>query len=571
MGANDIAEWVRGRLKDFLPDWLDPIPTALPDGVLLLVAPLIIFIVIGLVLYAIFEIYQKSKKGYQYGGRGLQGKPIEGPAPATQDDFEKLRADIFKALAPSPDTAPMDAEAEAAKHDAVADLAADATPDAMEAVYDFTKGDVQVGFDILERQARSAEVQAAEKWRRLGALANGVDTTRARRAYEQAFRLQPDDFFTCVMLTRLRMKAGDLNAATEAAAAAVPVAASNREKFIADSQYGDVLVAAGDLEGARSRYEEVLKIAARLAENNPGSAEAQRDVSISLDRLGDVLVKAGDLEDARSRFEESLKITERLAENNQGNAEAQRDVLVSLGGHGDVLVKAGDLTGARLRFEEVLRVAERLAEDNPGSAEAQRDVSVSLERLGDVLVEAGDLTSARSRYEESLKIRERLAEDNPGSAEAQRDVWVSLIKLGDVLVKVGDLEAARPRFEEVFRVAEGFAEDNPGSAEAQRDMSVSLERLGNVLVAAGDLEGARSHFEGGLKIREHLAENNPGSAEAQRDLMISYFKLGAIFSGQGWFAKGLAICEKLVSEGRLAPADGWLLDDLRQRAAADDD
>ncbi|NQU55649.1 MAG: tetratricopeptide repeat protein [Rhodospirillales bacterium] len=440
----------------------------------------------------------------------------------TVDDLEKLKAELLLAFAPAPGTAPMDSEAEAAKNDAVADLAADVTPDAMEAVHDFTSGDVQDGFDILEKQARSAEVQAAEKWRRLGALANGVDTTRARRAYEEAFRLQPDNFFTAVMLARLRMQAGDLNAAAEAAAAVVRVATTDREKSVADNEYGDVLVAAGDLTGARSRFEDGLKVAERLAEHNPGSAEAQRDVSVSLNKLGNVLVVAGDLVGARLHYEESLIIRERLAENNSGSAQAQRDVSVSLSKLGDVLVVAGDLEGARPRFEEVLKVVARLAENNQGSAQAQRDVSVSLNKLGDVLVKAGDLEGARSRFEEDLKIAERLAENNPGSAEAQRDV------------------------------------------------SISLNKLGDVLVAAGDFKGARSSYEESLKIIESLAENNPGSAEVQRDLMASYAKLGGVSPGQGWFAKALTICEKLVSEGRLAPADGWMLDDLRKRAAADD-
>ena len=51
---------------------------------------------------------------------------------------------------------------------------------------------------------------------------------------------------------------------------------------------GGVLVEAGDLEGAKTRFEEGLKIAERLAEKNPGSAQAQRDVWISMWRLAEM-------------------------------------------------------------------------------------------------------------------------------------------------------------------------------------------------------------------------------------------------------------------------------------------
>lgn len=45
-------------------------------------------------------------------------------------------------------------------------------------------------------------------------------------------------------------------------------------------------VQAGDLAGARARFEERLAIAHKLAKLNPSSAEAQRDLLVSLVKLG---------------------------------------------------------------------------------------------------------------------------------------------------------------------------------------------------------------------------------------------------------------------------------------------
>ncbi|HXG72915.1 MAG TPA: tetratricopeptide repeat protein [Gemmatimonadaceae bacterium] len=205
---------------------------------------------------------------------------------------------------------------------------------------------------------------------------------------------------------------------------------------------GLILRDSGDLAGARARFARSLEIAERLAQANPTSAAAQRDVGLSQDKLGDVLRDAGDLAGARARFARSLEIAERLAEADPTSAAAQRDVSLSLHKLGDVLRDTGDLAGARARFARSLEIFERLAEAVPTSAAAQRDVSVSQNKLGDVLRDSGDLAGARAKFAGSLEIPERLAEADPTSAAAQRAVSVSLHNLGDVLRDTGDLAGA---------------------------------------------------------------------------------------------------------------------------------
>jgi tetratricopeptide (TPR) repeat protein len=326
------------------------------------------------------------------------------------------------------------------------------------------------------------------------------------------------------------------------------------------SKLGDVAEQAGDLAGARARYEEGLGIARKLAQANPTSAEAQRDVGVSLDSLGDVAVESGDLAGALARYEEGLRSWRKLAQVNPTSAEAQRDVSISLNKLGNVALRAGDLAGARARYEEDLVIARKLAQANPTSAEAQRDVSVSLEKLGDLAVQAGDLASARVRYEEDLAIARKLAQANPTSAEAQRDVSISLNKLGNVAVQAGDLAGARARYEEGLGIRRKLAQANPASAEAQRDVSVSLNELGDVALQAADSAGARVRYEEDLAIARKLAQANPMSAEAQRDLLLSLFKLGKTTGDRKLLREALAIARALDRGGHLAPGDHVLLD-----------
>ena len=79
------------------------------------------------------------------------------------------------------------------------------------------------------------------------------------------------------------------------------------------------------------------------------SVAFQRDVSVSLTKLGDVLVAQGELAGARQRYQESLDIDRRLAAADVSSVAFQRDVSVSLIKLGDVLVAQGDLGGARAR------------------------------------------------------------------------------------------------------------------------------------------------------------------------------------------------------------------------------
>ena len=63
---------------------------------------------------------------------------------------------------------------------------------------------------------------------------------------------------------------------------------------------------------------------------NPTSAEARRDVSVSLEKVGDAARQAGDLSAAQEAYGEALALARALLAANPTSAEARRDVFVSL-------------------------------------------------------------------------------------------------------------------------------------------------------------------------------------------------------------------------------------------------
>jgi tetratricopeptide (TPR) repeat protein len=65
-----------------------------------------------------------------------------------------------------------------------------------------------------------------------------------------------------------------------------------------------------------------------LAEDDPTSAVAQRDLSISCNKVGNVAQRLGDAPAALAAYREALRIRRRLAEGDPASAQAQTDLVV---------------------------------------------------------------------------------------------------------------------------------------------------------------------------------------------------------------------------------------------------
>ncbi|MCA8994841.1 MAG: hypothetical protein KDA88_22880, partial [Planctomycetaceae bacterium] len=107
------------------------------------------------------------------------------------------------------------------------------------------------------------------------------------------------------------------------------------------------------------------------------SAQAARDVSVSLDRLGNLLSRRGgpgDAEQALEYYTRSLEVRERLLAASPDSAQAARDVSVSLTKLAAVATDPEQALQYALRD---LEIALNLKERNPQSLYYQRDAAVS--------------------------------------------------------------------------------------------------------------------------------------------------------------------------------------------------
>jgi tetratricopeptide (TPR) repeat protein len=507
---------------------------------------------------------------------------------------------------------------------AVEDVAA--TEEGAAALARFNAGDELGAVSILDdmRHARDAarrkgaDIESAAEGRRIATLAlegrtRGKFTTdQLITRYEEVTRLDPGMHWDWIELGRLYRDAGRLMDARRAAEAAANAATSDRDRAMAIEALGNVLIPLGSRQEALNRVTDALAIRERLARADPDDLNAQRDLAVSLGRLGDLLAAQGDragalahLNRARDVIERSARgypdvtllrrdlshlhaeiggllaaqgertsalaeyrrgseITEGLARSNPEDTRWQADLALAHDRIGNLLVVLGDRREALKSYEAGLSIASKLARADPGDLGLQRNLGVAHERIGDVLLAQKDEVGALEHYQRSHDIHLRLTQVSPDNKDWQRDLNVSHTKIGEVLEAAGSLAAALARYQAALSIAEQLTKLDPGHTGWRSDVLVAHERIGDVLGKQGQATAALEHFRAALAVAEFLVAAEPGNADWLRALLVSCVKLFGETLDKAYAVRALNIALDMQRRGLLAPADGWMVDQLKK-------
>jgi tetratricopeptide (TPR) repeat protein len=237
-----------------------------------------------------------------------------------------------------------------------------------------------------------------------------------------------------------------------------------------------VLLAQGDLDGARRNLERSLQILAQIL-----GTEVHRDVAAALHELARVLLEQGDLDGARRNLEHSLQIKAKVL-----GTDIHPEVAASLHELARVLYAQGDLDGARRHLERSLRICVQVF-----GTELHPSVAASLHELAVVLQAQGDLDGARHNLERSLQIKAEVF-----GTDIHPDVADSLHALAGVLAAQGDLDGALRNLEraiEIKRVVYGTRE-HYSTAITECSLGGLLLRQGKTQAGMELLEHAYSVF-----------------------------------------------------------------------------
>jgi tetratricopeptide (TPR) repeat protein len=278
---------------------------------------------------------------------------------------------------------------------------------------------------------------------------------------------------------------------------------------------GNMLLQAGDVQGAIGHYEQAVRIKPDYAEahNNLGFALVRQgrlqeaighyeralrtrpDLAESHCALGVALIQLGRVQEAMEQYQQALRIKPDDAEahNNVGLALVQVGRLQEAIGHyeqalrikpdvagvhnnlGIALVQLGRVQEAMEQYQQALRI-------KPDDAEAHYN-------LGTALMEQGKVQEAIGHYEQALRIK-------PDDAKAHNN-------LGNALLRLGKVPEAIQHCEQALRI-------KPDDAEAH-------DNLGAALMEQGRLPEAIGHYEQALRLKPDFAEahNNLGLALVQ--------------------------------------------------------
>jgi len=236
-------------------------------------------------------------------------------------------------------------------------------------------GDLASGFAKLGAEAeglqQNGKPRAAQAWRDLGVMLDGLDQRSAVRALGAAYNLDQTDFWGDMFLARLLIKEGRLENALAVATSALACAKGSREKAIGQVELGDAHLALKDYDHAREAYQSAIEMTRFLARS--GEHGAQRDLSVCLNRLGDLEGATGDKAKARALLEEDLTIARHLASAQARSFDAQHDLIVSL-------AKLGNLTNERKYWVEARDMTEALARTGQLPASDNRLLEVLRDR-----------------------------------------------------------------------------------------------------------------------------------------------------------------------------------------------
>jgi tetratricopeptide (TPR) repeat protein len=431
------------------------------------------------------------------------------------------------------------------------------------------------------RRARAEQAESREERQRGEArlateeaeiLKSAYRFDEAIAAFEAAGRLDPHSAWAWFHAGDIHVHRGRLAKALNAygeGSRAASVSGDERDLSVGHNKIGDVELRLGNGDAALASYRKSLAIHETLALRYPANTERQRDLSVSHDRIGDVELRLGNGDAALAAYRTSLAIREGLALRDPANTEWQRDLSISHNKIGDVERRLGNLDAALAAYRNDLAIAEALGLRDPANAEWQRDLSVSHDRIGDVELRLGNGDAALAAYRKSLAIAEVLGLRDPANTQWQRDLSISHNKIGDVELRLGNGDAALAAYRKALNIREALALRDPANTEWQRDLSISHNKIGDVELRLGNGDAALAAYRKALAIAEALGLRDPANTQWQRDLIVSHVKLSESGSdARRYLEAALAIATRLAGEGRLAPVDAWMVEDLRQRLAA---
>jgi serine/threonine protein kinase len=292
-------------------------------------------------------------------------------------------------------------------------------------------------------------------------------------------------------------------------------------EIFGNTEMGGLADPAGALQSVR-REEQVVAAMIKLA---PDSTEVQRSYQMSTVKLGDMLQAAGDLQGALASFQKGLDLAQRLREH---NPVAQNARLVAVA-HNHVAVAQdllGDGSGSLSSIRESLEIYRQLLSADPRNELMQRGVAIAQLNLGTQLVLGGESAAGLPALDESVAIVQSMVAANPQNFRDISTLAGMYEGRGDVRMHLRDGHLAAADYSKACELYERARSADPGDAGDKVLAAECHTRLGRALLSQGRTEAAAEAYQQALVLlKPFLTQANP-DVDALYLVADSYAGLG---------------------------------------------
>ncbi len=225
--------------------------------------------------------------------------------------------------------------------------------------------------------------------------------------------------------------------------------------------------------------------------------------------LGEVDERKGDIESARTAFEEAHNATGELLQRSPDDGERIFDHAQSVFWVGYLDWRLGNDAPAKAAFEKYLRLARKLQTLDPDNSVWRAEAGHANLNLGVYTLERGDPADAAAYFQASLDVFSDLSALEPSRSEwiqqsAQAHAWLS-----DAYRVTGPLEEARAhRMAEIDLYREMLAHD-PDNQRVNRQLIVSYHTKAELQLFRGDPAAAVEDLESAARYGDALLRLEP--------------------------------------------------------------
>jgi len=307
----------------------------------------------------------------------------------------------------------------------------------------------------------------------------------------------------------------------------------------AEMMLGDVFNTRGSLPDALASYRIAMETFEGLRAAEPNNPDHRVALSETIARIGAIHQRQGELAEALAMYLEDRKVCEELAASDIARADWQQRVIATYARVGQVHQLRGDPAAALAEYHAGLAQLGVRLERDPMNAIWRREAGLLRSRTGDLHVGREEWKEALAEYTMSRDLRVALAKADPSNVTWQSEAAIAENKVGSALEKLGNLDAALTRYEASRMLLEDLAALDPENAIVQRELSASIGSIAVCLHRLGKTGAAIAAQRESLAIAETLVQRDPSNAQWQTDLAVSHNRLGGFLQANTEYEEAL--------------------------------